>query len=190
MTTLLPFALLLSALLLALPAVYWLRQEPPRLVAATTCLILAVACGYVGARLLWQPHPTPAASPPFTLQQIPGQFQVIAAPDLPAALLAARGRPVLVELYADWCPSCVVWKEQVFSRTDVQAAMTPFVLLQVDASDFTPAMQGLMNDYGLAGLPAILLFTPTGEERREHRLLGEMTAPDFIRWLEARATGQ
>jgi len=187
MNNAIPFALLGAALLLTLPALFWLRREPPRTAAAIILLTVAVACGYTGIQLLHQPAPAPAHA--FRLVQVPGQFQVISAGELPAALAAARGRAVLVELYADWCPSCVVWKEQVFSRSDVQAAMTPFVLLQVDASEFTPAMQALMADYGLAGLPAILLFDPEGRERREHRLLGEMAAPDFIRWLDERAAG-
>ncbi len=187
MKDLIPFALLGIALLLGAPALLCLRREPPRLAAAIALLTLAVACGYTGIQLLRQP--VTASAPAFRLQQTPGHFQVITAGELPAALAAARGRAVLVELYADWCPSCVVWKEQVFSRSDVQAAMTPFVLLQVDASEFTPAMQALMTEYGLAGLPAILLFDASGRERREHRLLGEMAAPDFIRWLGERAAG-
>lgn len=187
MNNAIPLALLGIALLLSLPALLWLRREPPRTAAAIALLTAAVACGYTGIQLLRQPAPAP--DPAFRLQQVPGQFQVITAGELPAALAAARGRVTLVELYADWCPSCVVWKEEVFSRPDVQAAMAPFVLLQVDASEFTPPMQALMAEYGLAGLPAILLFDPEGRERRDDRLLGEMAATDFIRWLGERTPG-
>lgn len=171
------------ALLLALPGA-WLLLRPRRLAAAagTVLLVLATAAAYTGVRL-WREMPAPPA--PFALTAAPGHFQVITAEQLPAALAASRGRPVLLEFYADWCPSCIVWKEQVFSRPEIQAALAPVVLLQVDATDMTPATQALLEQHGLAGLPALLVFGRDGRERPALRLLGEMEAAVFHQWIEA-----
>ncbi|MDP2226611.1 MAG: thioredoxin family protein, partial [Moraxellaceae bacterium] len=171
-----------------LAGLWWLRPSSSRPLAASLLLLLATASGYIGIRLLLTPAPPIAA--PFTLQQVPGQFQVIPASNITSALAAAKGRPVLLEFYADWCPSCVVWKNEVFSRADVQQAMRPFILLQVDASDFNPAVQTSLDGFGLAGLPAILLFDADGQERTQDRLLGEMAADDFITWLAALSAPQ
>ncbi len=148
---------------------------------AVTLLLLATACAYTGGRL-WLDN-SQIEQNPFVLQDVPGQFQIITPTELPAALEAAHGRPVLLEFYADWCPSCLVWKDTVFNRADVQAAMSPLVLLQIDATELTPETQALLDQYELAGLPAMLVYDMGGRERPEFRLLGEMPAADFIQWI-------
>lgn len=182
MTT--PLLFLAGAVLLGLPGC-WLLLRPARaaLAGAVVLLALATALGYAGIRL-WQALPPPA--PAFRLTAPAGHFQTVTPAALPAALAASRGRPVLLEFYADWCPSCIVWKRDVFSRADVQAALAPVVLLQVDATELTPEVQALLDQYGLPGLPALLAFGRNGQEQATLRLLGEMPAPAFIRWVEFR----
>lgn len=179
-----PLLFLAGALLLGLPGC-WLLLRPtrPALAGAVILLALATALGYTGIRL-WQDRPPPA--PDFRLTAPAGHFQTVAPAALPAALAASRGRPVLLEFYADWCPSCIIWKRDVFSRADVQATLAPVVLLQVDATELTPEVQALLDQYGLPGLPALLAFGRDGREQPALRLLGEMPAPEFIRWVETR----
>lgn len=176
----LSLSFLVGALALALPGL-WLLLRPGRAtaLAGVALLLGATAAGYAGVRL-W---PAPAPAPELALAARPGHFQVVTPAQLPGALAAARGRPVLLEFYADWCPSCIAWKNEVFSRADVQAALAPAVLLQVDATDLTPEVQDLLDRHGLPGLPALLAFDRQGREQPGLRLLGEMTAPDFLRWI-------
>lgn len=180
-----PYLLILSSLLLAAPGLWLLRQNS-RLSTGISALLLlaATAIGYFGVRL-WLDS-TQQNHPPFAYTAAPGHFQVVSPATLPDALAQSRGRPVLVEFYADWCSSCQVWKNTVFNRLDVQTAMQPLVLLQIDATELTPEVQALLDQYRLAGLPAILVYDRSGKERPELRLLGEMSAPDFIRWLQSR----
>lgn len=188
--TTLPLALLALSILLALPGLWLLfRQKPPlprhNSVAATVLLLAATASGYIGVRLLLgSPAVVPAST--FALKPANGQFQVIRAEELPTALMAAHGRVVMLELYADWCPSCITWKQQVFNRSDVQAALLPLVLLQIDASEMTPAVQTLLTQHQLPGLPAILIFDRNGHEQSGLRLLGEMPAEEFKTWIGSR----
>lgn len=178
----LPIILLVLALLLAVPGVLLLRQTPiVRQIAGIALMLMATASGYTGGRLLLSPP-----SPSFILKQPDGHFQVIRPEELPAALALAKGRTVLLEFYADWCPSCIKWKQEVFSRKDVQEAMRPLVLLQIDASELTPATQATLAQYQLPGLPAILIFDSNGIEQKELRLLGEMPAEEFKSWIRFR----
>lgn len=178
-------ALILIALaaLAALPGLWLLLRSPARhaLVSASLLLLLATSSGYIGIRLLADTKLP--AKPSFTLQAQAGHFQTITTTELPAALAASHGRPVLLEFYADWCPSCIVWKNTVFNRPDVQAAMSPLVLLQIDASNLTPDIQQLLDTHQLAGLPAILVYDKQGQEQPQLRLLGEMSAMDFMNWI-------
>lgn len=180
-------ALLLTALapLLALPGLWLLLRSSARyaILGASLLLLLATSSGYIGVRLL-QTQYKESSTPAFALQNRPGHFQVIHPAELPAALAASRGRPVLLEFYADWCSSCVVWKNTVFNRADVQNAMSPLVLLQIDATEITPDVQTLLDQHQLNGLPAILVYDRQGREHPELRLLGEMPAPQFIDWIK------
>lgn len=174
--------LIALALLASLPSL-WLLRSSARHALVSACLLILFATGsaYIGIRLLLEAKP-PVTSP-FMLNNKPGLFQTITPAQLPAAMLASRGRPVLLEFYADWCGSCIVWKEQVFSRSDVQAALSPLVLLQIDASNMTPDVQALLDKHQLAGLPALLVYDKQGREHPELRLLGEMSAPEFLAWI-------
>jgi thiol:disulfide interchange protein len=179
-----PALLLITfSLLLAAPGLWLLlrRSSLSGITAASALLLLACASAYTGIRL-WRE----AAAPIFVLNAPAGHFQVITPTQLPAALASSRGRPVLLEFYADWCPSCVAWNTKVFNRPEVQAAMAPLVLLQINATELTPEVQQLLDQHGLPGLPAMLVFDRQGNEHTELRLLGEMSAPEFLQWLETR----
>lgn len=175
---------LLAGALLALPGLWLLLRQHARrpLLAAIPLLLLATASFYTGIRQ-WQENP---AIPVFRLNASPGRFQLIRPAELPAALAASHGRPVLLEFYADWCSSCIVWKTTVFNRADVQTAMAPLQLLQIDASELGPDVQALLDQHRLNGLPALLVYDRNGQEHPDLRLLGEMTAPDFINWIKHR----
>lgn len=179
----LPFLLLAGAVALALPG-FLLLLRPGRLAttAAVALLLTATALGYAGIQLRAASPPTVPA-PAFVLSALSGEFQTVRPADLPAALAAARGRPVLLEFWAEWCPSCLKWKQDVFSRADVRATLAPVVLLQVDATGMEPEVQALLDRHGLAGLPALLVYDRQGREQAGLRLLGEMPAPAFIRWV-------
>ncbi|HET8730243.1 MAG TPA: thioredoxin family protein [Moraxellaceae bacterium] len=175
--------LLAGALLPALPGL-WLTLRPARsaVVAGSLLLLLATSVGYAGVRQ-WREA---AASPAPMTAPSTGHFQTVTPDALPSILEAARGRPVLLEFYADWCPSCQTWKRDVFPRSDVKAALAPVVLLQVDATDMTPKVQALLDRYEIVGLPALLAFDREGREQKGLRVLGEMKATDFVHWVNER----
>ena len=180
----LPWIGLLSALalLLALPAgwLLWRRQGATALAGALVLALLATTSGGLAWHLARQPDQNLTDSP----ASVPaGQFLTIAPENLDRVLQAQRGHPVLVEFYADWCSSCQVWKQQVFNRADVQAALGPLTLLRIDATAMTPATQDALDRFQLGGLPALISFDREGRELKSLRLLGQMPAADFIRWL-------
>jgi thiol:disulfide interchange protein len=183
-----PLCFIALSLLLAAPAL-WLLRRPAHWAPYTSglLLLLATASGYIGTNLYVGSAPAPAHSAvPFQLSAESGHFQTITPAELPAALTASRNQIVLLEFYADWCSSCQVWKNSVFNRADVQAAMKPLVLLQIDASNITPDVQALLSQHQLVGLPALLVYDKEGREHPELRLLGEMTSTEFIHWINTR----
>ncbi|HSG89693.1 MAG TPA: protein-disulfide reductase DsbD [Pseudomonadales bacterium] len=107
--------------------------------------------------------------------------------DVQAAIDAAgaRGRPVMLDLYADWCISCKVMERNVFPQPAVQAQMARFELLRADVTANEAEHRALLAAYDLFGPPSLLFFAPDGSELRPYRLQGEIGAEDFVAHLHA-----
>jgi thiol:disulfide interchange protein DsbD len=66
-----------------------------------------------------------------------------------------------------------------FSDTSVQAALSNAVLLHADVTKNDAVDQELLKHFGIFGPPTIAFYGPTGEERRNFRVVGYMKAPEF-----------
>lgn len=95
------------------------------------------------------------------------------------AAAASTGRPVMFDLYADWCVSCKELEKYTFADPGVQQALARAVLLQSDVTAWDKTDQELAKAHGLIGPPAILFFGPDGKERRNYRIVGFMNAEQF-----------
>lgn len=104
--------------------------------------------------------------------------------DLERGLAAARGRPVLVDFYADWCVTCKELDAFTFSDPDVQARMRRFVLLRADVTENDEDDKRLLDSLGLFGPPAILFYAGDGTELRQFRTVSYVPADPFAARLE------
>lgn len=99
----------------------------------------------------------------------------------------AQGQWVLVDYYADWCVSCKIMEKQVFGRPEVLAALKDVRLLRLDVTADNPASRELLGRYQVPGPPSFVWIGPDGQERRAHRITGEVDAMTFLqRWTQAR----
>ena len=104
--------------------------------------------------------------------------------DLDRELTAARGRPVLVDFYADWCVTCHELDAFTFSDPEVQARMRRFTLLRADVTVNDGDDQELLGSLGLFGPPAILFYAADGEELRVFRTVSYVPAEQFSARLD------
>jgi thiol:disulfide interchange protein DsbD len=100
------------------------------------------------------------------------------------AMVEARGKPVMLDFYADWCIDCKIMERRVFTDAQVQAALAQAVLLRADVTANDALDQGLLKQFGLFGPPAILFFDANGAEIRPFRLIGYRDPEAFTRHIQ------
>ncbi|WP_228742048.1 protein-disulfide reductase DsbD, partial [Klebsiella quasipneumoniae] len=105
--------------------------------------------------------------------------RVSSVTELDRALAQAKGQPVMLDLYADWCVACKEFEKYTFRSPDVQQALKGVVLLQVDVTKNSPQDAALLKRLQVLGLPTILFFNAQGQEQPDRRVTGFMDAAAF-----------
>jgi thioredoxin:protein disulfide reductase len=95
------------------------------------------------------------------------------------ALAQSEGRPLFMDFTADWCGACKEIEKHTFPDDRVQRAAGRFVAVQMDMTDDSdPAVAQISSQYGIRGLPTLILFDSHGQEA--HRFFGEVVTPEKL----------
>jgi thiol:disulfide interchange protein DsbD len=103
--------------------------------------------------------------------------------ELDAAVAAAKGRPVMLDFYADWCVSCKEMERFTFADAKVQERLKDMVLLQADVTGNTPEDKALLARFKLFGPPGIIFFDAQGREAA-YRVVGYEKPEQFLASLD------
>ncbi len=106
------------------------------------------------------------------------------------ARLAAAGKPVMLDFYADWCVSCKEMEAFTFSDQRVKAQLDRMLLVQVDVTANSAEHKALLKRFSLFGPPGIIFFDAQGREISGLRVIGYQNAERFLKTLSlAQGTG-
>ncbi len=89
-----------------------------------------------------------------------------------------QDRPIMIDVYADWCGWCKRLDSDTYADDDVIARAGEFVSLKLDAD----ANRSIMSQYGIGGLPTILFIGADGKEI--HRVIGYKPPAEFVRDMD------
>ena len=99
-----------------------------------------------------------------------------------AVLASAKleGKPVMVDFYADWCPSCKEMSSTTLRDSRVKNALSEFVILIVDLSANSRDSRDLLTYFNVVAPPTFLFFDADGRELENLRLVGKVSAEALI----------
>lgn len=94
----------------------------------------------------------------------------------------AKGQPIMLDFYADWCVSCKEMEAYTFSDPAVQQALSNVTLLKADVTANNANDKELMKAFGIIGPPAILFFDK-GQEQKAQRVVGFKKPDAFMQHI-------
>jgi len=97
---------------------------------------------------------------------------------------SSNGQTVMLDFYADWCISCKEMEAFTFTDSDVQKRLKNTLLLQADVTANNDDDKALLKKFGLFGPPGIIFYSATGDELRDARMVGFMSAENFSNHLD------
>jgi thiol:disulfide interchange protein DsbD len=110
--------------------------------------------------------------------------RINSSPELDQQLGEARGRPVMLDFYADWCVSCKEMERYTFTDERVRNLVSNMAKLQADVTANAPEHQQLLRRFRLFGPPGIIFFDREGREIEGLRVVGFQPADRFAKVLD------
>jgi thioredoxin:protein disulfide reductase len=105
--------------------------------------------------------------------------------DAAFAKARAEGKPLVVDIGAEWCPGCRELDRLTFSNAAVRKASRSWVALRIFGGP-DDDMADAMKKFELAGIPTILFFDASGRETS--RINREVHADEMVALLRCHGT--
>jgi thioredoxin:protein disulfide reductase len=99
-------------------------------------------------------------------------------------LAKENSQKVMFDFYADWCVSCIEMEKLTFSDSVVISSLKDVKLLQADVTANNKDDQELLKYFEIFGPPAIIFYNKEGVTNKQQRVVGFMSAEDFVKHIK------
>jgi len=96
-------------------------------------------------------------------------------------LISQSKKPIIIDIYANWCTVCKEMTVKTFTDSQVQVALANYTRIKFDISSNLPEYYTVLQQYDLYGPPAILILNP--QHQVIDKLLGFVKSKTLIQHL-------
>lgn len=96
------------------------------------------------------------------------------------ALALHEKKPLILDVYAEWCVPCRAMDRKIFADPEVVALSRKAVMMRLDLTRRQPSQEELLRKYGIKGVPTIVFFDSAGVEVRDLRAEAYLEKDDFL----------
>ena len=93
-------------------------------------------------------------------------------------------KPVMIDLYADWCVACKELEKYTFSDPKVSKILNQFKLIKFDITNTNEGHSKYLQSMRIFGPPALFFYDTSGKEINEARVVGFIDSSDFLKVLK------
>lgn len=125
-----------------------------------------------------------ASRPAFGQSEPPHGISVSTLAALKKQMATARGKPVVVDFYADWCASCKAMEATTLQDAKVRKALKKVVWIKADVTANNHSTDRLMKAFNVIAPPTFVFFNAQGKALPALRQVGEVDADEFLNVLK------
>lgn len=157
----------------------------PRVFKSFGVVAVAVACAFaISAASQWGCLCLPKSA----AEKQENKAETFWQHDLQAALkeAAATGKPLFLDFRADWCTVCKDLELNVFPQPEIRSLLGRMVPVKIDAtSPDDEKVNALLKQFGIVGLPTLVILQPDGNEVTSLRTVGFISPEHLEKKLRA-----
>lgn len=112
-----------------------------------------------------------------TVTQMGPQIQTLKTlAEVKLALTNAKGMPVIIDFYADWCATCQHIEATTLKDPNVMKALKHFIFIKVDITENNSDSRALLSYFNVIAPPTFIFYNAVGEEQKEFNLVGDVSS--------------
>ena len=93
-------------------------------------------------------------------------------------------KPIMIDLYADWCVACKELEKYTFSNPKVSMILSEFKLIKFDITNTNEEHSKYLQSMRIFGPPALFFYNTNGQEIKEARVVGFIESSNFLKVLK------
>ncbi|MDB9822180.1 thioredoxin family protein [Deltaproteobacteria bacterium] len=91
-----------------------------------------------------------------------------------------NGRPIILEVYADWCLPCRTMERKVFNDPEVVSLTKDIICIRLDLTREKPFQEEIIRRYRVWGAPTIIFINKTGIEEKSLKIESYVNKAEFL----------